>query len=172
MLFDKPVADRQAKLKDVSVLRAVQFGTSWRFHRRSFWTIVSARCCGDVLGASTGAFFKQNYMLVVMVSGADGQTAEKTCGDSTSAVLGQGLHTRRCGVWCRWPDSAENCGYAAVEVLRSRRFPCRAAEAYPHGLACSEDHRDSAVAVRAWWSTVEVPQCSSSTGLSCLWTSC
>ena len=26
------------------------------------------------------------------MSGADGQTAHKTCGDATSAVLGQGVH--------------------------------------------------------------------------------
>ena len=101
------------------------------------------------------------------------------CGDSTAAVLGQGTCLLSL-VWCRWPDSAENCGYAAVAVLRSRCFPCRAAKAYPHGLACSEDHRDSAVQYVAWWSipllcrscwifrremlkTVEVPQCSSST---------
>ena len=36
-------------------------------------------------------------MPVALVSGADGQTAEKTCGDSTGAVLGQGVHARRCG---------------------------------------------------------------------------
>ena len=31
--FDRPVADRQTELKDVSFLRAVLLGTPWRFHR-------------------------------------------------------------------------------------------------------------------------------------------
>ena len=48
------------------------------------------------------------YMPVVLVSGADGQTAEKTRGDSAGAVFEQVVHARRCGVWCLWPDSAEN----------------------------------------------------------------
>ena len=76
-------------------------------------------------------FLDKVYMPVVMVSG----------------TMAQKLSMPVVGVWCSWPDSAENCGCAAVAVLRSRRFPCRAEETDPHGLACSEDHRDSAVAV-------------------------
>ena len=90
-------------------------------------------------------FLDQLFMPVV-VSGADGQTAQKTVEDSTGAALGQGEHARcywsdadrqtaqktvenpqlqfltRCtclffSVWCRWPDSAVNCGDAAVSVF-------------------------------------------------------
>ena len=66
LFFDRPVVDRQAELKDVSVLRAVQLWTPWRFHRCSFWTIVSARCCGEALGASTVAVFDEVGMPVVV----------------------------------------------------------------------------------------------------------
>ena len=48
-------------------------------------------------------------MPVIVASGADGETVEYTRGDSTGAVLGQVVHARCC-VWCRWPDSADNCG--------------------------------------------------------------
>ena len=78
------------------------------------------------------------YMPVV-VSGADGQTVQNTRGDSTGAVLGQVVHARFC-VWCRWPDSAQNCGFSAAAFHRlsstsrswcTRRFPWS---------CCSADH--------------------------------
>ena len=44
--------------------------------------------------------------------------------------------------------SSENCGSSTVAVLGlCGSHPCRGAEADPHGPVCSEDHRDSAVAV-------------------------
>ena len=46
-----------------------------------------------------------------------------------------------------WSDSAENRAGAAVAVHRRSTASLRAAEANPHGPACSENHRDSAVAV-------------------------
>ena len=48
-------------------------------------------------------FLDKVYMSIV-VSGAVGQTVQKTCGDAAGAVLGQGVHARcsRC-VWCRRP---------------------------------------------------------------------
>ena len=51
--------------------------------------------------------FLDKLFMHVVVSGADGQTAQNTRGDSTGAVLGQVVHARCC-VWCRWPDSAEH----------------------------------------------------------------
>ena len=50
--------------------------------------------------------FLDKLFMHVVVSGADGQTAQNPRGDSTGAVLGQVVHARCC-VWCRWPDSAE-----------------------------------------------------------------
>ena len=47
-------------------------------------------------------------MPVVMVSGADGQTVQNLFMDNLSMPV--------VGAWCSWPDSAENCGYAAVAV--------------------------------------------------------
>ena len=46
-----------------------------------------------------------------------------------------------------WSDSAENRAGAAVAVHRRSTASLGAAEANPHGPACSENHRDSAVAV-------------------------
>ena len=37
--------------------------------------------------------------------------------------------------------------FPQLPFIAGRRFSCRGAEADSHGLACSEDHRDSAVAV-------------------------
>ena len=51
-------------------------------------------------------FFGKLFLLVV-VSGADVQTALNTRGDSTGAVLRKVVHARCC-VWCRCPDSAEH----------------------------------------------------------------
>ena len=64
-------------------------------------------------------FLDKVYMpVVVAVSGADGHTAQKTCGEAAGAVLGQGVHARCCCcVWCRWPDSADNCGDSTGAVL-------------------------------------------------------
>ena len=45
-----------------------------------------------------------------------------------------------------WSDSAENRAGSAVAVHRRSSTSLRAAEANPHGPACSENHRDSAVA--------------------------
>ena len=41
-------------------------------------------------------FLDKLFMPVVVMSGADGQTAQKNCGDSTGAVLGQGVHACCC----------------------------------------------------------------------------
>ena len=62
-------------------------------------------------------FLDKVYMSIV-VSGAVGQTVQKTCGDAAVAVLGQVVHAlcSRC-VWCRRPDSADNCGVSTVTVL-------------------------------------------------------
>ena len=68
-------------------------------------------------------FLDKVYMSIV-VSGAAGQTVQKTCGISTVAVLGQGLHPRRGRVWYRWPDSAENCGLSTVAVLGQGVHAC------------------------------------------------
>ena len=88
-------------------------------------------------------------MPVVVASGAHGQTAQELWRFHSSSS-GTRCTCLLLLVWCRWPDSAVNCGGPAVAVLRSRRFPCRAAETDRHGLACLEDQRDSAVAVCFW----------------------
>ena len=101
------------------------------------WWLRCTSCCVsfDVVvgGASTGAVFEQGYMLVVVVSSADGQTVQKTCGIPQVQFLDK-LFMPVVGVWCQWPDSAENCSYAAVAVIRHEVLK-----------------------------TVEVPQCSSLT---------
>ena len=51
--------------------------------------------------------FLDKLFMPVVVSGANGQTAQNTRGDSTGAVFGQVVHARCC-VWCQWPDSAEH----------------------------------------------------------------
>ena len=64
-------------------------------------------------------------------------------GDSTGAVHSQG----DMPVWCVWSDSAENFGFSAAAVLRRSSISlswCRGR--FPRS-SCSEDHRDSAVAV-------------------------
>ena len=91
-----------------------------------FGPVVHSRCGADTSGDSTGAILGQGvhvrvlglvpmarqrrkpvelpqvqfldtvYLPVVVVSGAYGQTAQKTRGDSTGAVLGQGSHARLC----------------------------------------------------------------------------
>ena len=87
----------------------------WRFHRCRSWTSCSctllclvpmARQRRTPVEIPKVPFFDKLFMHVV-VSGADGQTALNTRGDSTGAVLGQVVHARCC-VWCRWPDSAEH----------------------------------------------------------------
>ena len=49
-----------------------------------------------------------------------------TRGVSTGAVLGQVVLARRCSVWCRWPDSAENSWrlhrFSSWTRLHARRF--------------------------------------------------
>ena len=63
-----------------------------------------------------------------------------------------------------WPCSSADHGDSTTAALeRGDRCPCcfghagslprRGAEAVSHGQACLADHRDFAVAVRAWWST-------------------
>ena len=47
-----------------------------------------------------------------------------------------------------WSRTAENCGFYAVAVHCWSSTFFRSAEAVPHGLDCSADHRDSPVAVR------------------------
>ena len=71
------------------------------------------KTCGD----STGAVLGRGLHAHRSVSDADGQTVQKTRGDSTGAVLEQVVHARYC-VWCRWPDSAENCGLSAAAFHR------------------------------------------------------
>ena len=87
----------------------------WRFHRCRSWTSCSctllclvpvARQRRTPVEIPQVPFLNKLFMHVV-VSGADGQTAQNTRGDSTGAVLGQVVHARCC-VWCRWPDSAEH----------------------------------------------------------------
>ena len=51
-------------------------------------------------------------------------------------------------VWCRLPDSAENCGGQQSQFIAGRRLPFRAAVTALHGPAFSEDQKDSSVAVR------------------------
>ena len=68
----------------------------WRFHRCCSWTRCTRPC----------------YW-----SGADGQTAKKTRGNSTGAVPGQVWHARRCGVWCPWPTVQKTCGDSTGAVL-------------------------------------------------------
>ena len=64
------------------------------------------------------AQFLDKVSMSVVVSGAIGQIVQETCGDAAGAVLGQGVHARCCRcVWCRRPDSAENCGVSTVAVL-------------------------------------------------------
>ena len=67
----------------------------------------------------------------------------------TGAVLGQCCFPAR---YCATtgplgPHSADICAGAAVAVHRRSTASLRAAEANPHGPACSGYHRDSAVAV-------------------------
>ena len=87
----------------------------WKFHRGRSWTSCScmllclvrmARQRRTPVEIPQVPFLDKLFMHVV-VSGADGQTALNTRGDSTGAVLGQVVHARCC-VWCRWPDSAEH----------------------------------------------------------------
>ena len=52
-----------------------------------------------------------------------------------------------CATTGAWSDSAENRAGAAVAVHRRSTASLRAAKANPHGPACSENHRDSSVAV-------------------------
>ena len=47
-----------------------------------------------------------------------GPDVQKTVAIPTGAVLGHGVHARSWCVWCRLPDSADNCGGPAVAVLR------------------------------------------------------
>ena len=79
-------------------------------------------------------------------------------GVSTGAVLGQVVHARRCHVWCRWPDSAENCGDSTGAVLVKVYMPvvfvwCQ----WPDS---AENCGDStgAVLVVTTQKTVEIPQ--------------
>ena len=71
----------------------------------------------DVRGDSAGAVLGQRDMPVAVPSGAFGQTAQKTV------------------------------DFLQLPFLAGRRQPCHGAEADSHGLACLEDHRDSAIAV-------------------------
>ena len=57
--------------------------------------------------------------MTVVASGADGQTAEKTRGDSTGAVLGQGVHARRCG----GPDVQETVEFHSCQERDVAEFP-------------------------------------------------
>ena len=60
---------------------------------------------------------------------------------------------------CRGPDS-ENClDFPQLPFIDGRRHPGHGAEAGSHGFPCSEDHRDSAVAV--CFLVVDVPVCRS-----------
>ena len=65
-------------------------------------------------GDSTGQFLDKLFMLVAMASGVDGQTAEKTRRDSTGAVLGQG----DMPVWCFWSSLV-----VAIPVMVQRPIP-------------------------------------------------
>ena len=87
----------------------------WRFHRYRSWTSCSCTLLCLVPMARQRITpveipqvpFMDKLFMHVVVSGADGQTAQNTRGDSTGAVLGQVVHARCC-VWCRCPDSAEH----------------------------------------------------------------
>ena len=77
--------------------------------------VVHARCCvwcgwpgqRRTPVEITQVPFLDKLFMHVVVSGADGQTAQNPRGDSTGAVLGQVVHARCC-VWCGCPDSAEH----------------------------------------------------------------
>ena len=53
--------------------------------------------------------------------------------------------------WCFWPDSAENWIFLQLPFIAGRRFPVVVQRPIPMVLPL-EDHRNSAVAVFAWWS--------------------
>ena len=76
-------------------------GAAWRFHRCSSWT---SYFCPLLLGSSWRfhrcIFRTRLSMPVVMVSGADGRTVQKTCGDPQVQFLGK-LSMSVVGVWCR-----------------------------------------------------------------------
>ena len=65
----------------------------------STWRIY--RCRLEARGDSTGAVLVKVHM-----------PSSFHC-----AVLGQVVHARCC-VWCRWPDSAENCAFSAAAFHR------------------------------------------------------
>ena len=67
-------------------------------------------------------FFVEVHMPVVVPSGDIGQTAQKTV------------------------------DFLQLPFIAGRRHPGHGAEADSHGLACSEDHRDSAAQYLSWWS--------------------
>ena len=143
-------------------------GAAWRFTSAVPGQVICSLLLGS-RGDSTGAVLDKVYMPVV-VSGAVSQTVQNTVENPQSqfwdkvfmpVVVASGAYGQtaqelwrfhsssswtRCScllllVWCRWPDSPVNCGGPPVAVLRSCRFPCRAAETDLHGLTCPEDHR-------------------------------
>ena len=61
--------------------------------------VVSVRCpwpdSAETCGIPQVQFLGQGLHDRLSVSGADGQTEQKTCGDSTGGVLGQVVHARR-----------------------------------------------------------------------------
>ena len=59
-------------------------------------------------------FLDKVFIPVVVVSGADGQTVQKTVEYPQLQFLDK-VFFPSC-FWCRWPDSAENCGVSTVAV--------------------------------------------------------
>ena len=130
-----------------------------------------ARCLGSPW-RSTSAFLEKVY-IPFAVSGAVGQTVQNTVenpqskfwdkvfmpvvvasvpmasagtvDNSTVTVLGQGVHACRCWFGADGQTVQKTVVMPQLQFFAAVVFPCRAAKAYPHGLACSEDHRDSAV---------------------------
>ena len=65
-------------------------------------------------------FLDKLFMSVVVMSGADGQTVLKNVEIPQVPFLDK-VYPPVVFVWCQWPDNAENCGYAAVAVIRRER---------------------------------------------------
>ena len=73
--------------------------------------------------------------------------ADEARGDSTGAVLGQGVMPVVVLPGVFHQTAHKNCGDSAVAVPQVFQVSCRGAEADSHGPDCSSDHRDSPLAV-------------------------
>ena len=87
----------------------------WRFHRSSSWTRCFCRFYWEARGDSTGAVFWTRFTCPSLWCLVPMARQCRTCGDPQVQFLDK-LSMPVVGAWCSWPDSAENCGYAAVSV--------------------------------------------------------